>query len=436
MRMEIVKFVFPLLATLLSIVGVAQIPNAPLGWATCASLTGGSYPLTGGGNGSMIRLTSNGGDMWRAIADAIALNDVIVLDGQNGDFVLSRSIKVKNSRNKTIVGINGARLCTQFYVTPAIRAALDSVGVLSLSGAAETGGTLSNGVYVSEQKELVTRQTLIDLTGDQQESYRNAGVFIFDGCENIIVRNLSFVGPGPIDLGASDLISSTHTKHLWVDHCAFYDGLDGNFDITQQSDLVSVTWCTFSYTERAYDHALSNLIGGSDTAPDDQLLNVTFAYCIWGSGVKGRTPMVRHGTIHLLNCLWQCGSINYPISPRLGASVRIEGCYFDSGLYKIFRAGDDAGAWQWVDCTFVENYHPVDNGQVVLPYQYVAIRSADVPNILTAVSGAGPTLTNPLVIDTYTDIAAPNTSDMAVKILRIGQVQIRKGNGQYDMLGR
>ena len=151
MRMEIVKFVFPLLATLFSIVGVAQIPNAPLGWATCASLTGGSYPLKGGGNGSMIRLTSNGGDMWRAIADAIAQNDVIVLDGQNGDFVLSRSIKVKNSRNKTIVGINGARLCTQFYVTPAIRAALDSVGVLSLSGAAETGGTLSNGLYVSEQ---------------------------------------------------------------------------------------------------------------------------------------------------------------------------------------------------------------------------------------------------------------------------------------------
>lgn len=435
-KVTIVKYVSPLLATLFTICCLAQIPNAPFGWATCASLAGDPYPLTGGGNGSMITLTSNGGDMRNAIANAIAQNDVVVLDGQNGDFVLSRYITVKNLRNKTIVGINGARLCTQFYVTSAIRAALDSVNVLSLPGDAESGGTLSNGVYVSEQKEQVTRQTLINMTGDQSENYRNAGIFIFNGCENIIVRNLSFVGPGPIDLGASDLISSTHTKHLWVDHCAFYDGLDGNFDITQQSNMVSVTWCTFSYTDRAYDHALSNLIGSSDTAPDDNLLNVTFAYCIWGSGVKGRTPMVRHGKIHLLNCLWQCGGINYPINPRLGASIRIEGCYFDRGLYKIFRAADDAGAWQWVDCTFVANYNPVDNGQVILPYPYTAFPSADVPGTLTAASGAGPTLSDPLSIDTYTDISAPKSNPATEKFLRKGQVHIRKRNTNYTVLGR
>ena len=122
-----------------------------------------------------------------------------------------------------------------------MKAALDKANVKSLSSSSGTGGTLSNGKTVDEKREQVTRQTLIDLTGDSNESYRNAGIFKISGGSNIIIRNLKFVGPGPCDVGGEDLIDCTGTTHLWVDHCEFTDGQDGNFDITNSADFVTVS---------------------------------------------------------------------------------------------------------------------------------------------------------------------------------------------------
>ena len=143
-----------------------------------------------------------------------------------------------------------------------MKAALDKANVKSLSSSSGTGGTLSNGQNVDEKREQMTRQTLIDLTGDTNESYRNAGIFKISGGSNIIIRNLKFVGPGPCDVGGQDLITCTGTTHLWVDHCEFTDGQDGNFDITQSADFVTVSWCTFAYTERASGLFMALVCGG------------------------------------------------------------------------------------------------------------------------------------------------------------------------------
>lgn len=130
--------------------------NAPFGWAVCTSLTSGDdYTLTGGGNGTSIILKSDGGDMRTSIDNAIKNYDVIVLDGSAGDFMVSSSLSLKNINNKTIVGINNARLCTQFHVTDEIKADLDSVGVKNMSGSSG-GGTLVNGSYVKEEGEYFT----------------------------------------------------------------------------------------------------------------------------------------------------------------------------------------------------------------------------------------------------------------------------------------
>lgn len=411
--------------------------NAPFAWATNSDREQLlPYSLTGGTGGSIISLVSDGTDMSARIEDVLTRYDIVVLDGSNGDFIFSRSAQIKRLQNKTIVGINGARLCTQFVVTPRIQLLLDSVGVKSMSGTSGTGGTLSNGVNVDEAGELYTRQTLINLFGDPEEKYRKSGIFTIDRCENVVVRNLSFVGPGSVDVGGADLLTCTHTKHMWVDHCSFVDGMDGNLDITQQSDFVSVTWCTFAYTDRSYDHMLSNLIGGSDLDADDNLLNVCFANCVWGEGVRSRTPMVRHGKIHLLNCLWQCAGCHYPINPHLYAEIRIEGCYFDRGVKKIFRSADDAKAWQWVDCTFVEAYAPEDNGQVSMPYTYQAFPSAQVPAVLLAPDGAGPTLSSPLQMGLQSatpDIPQPLC---AKKMFVNGMLLIRHAHWLYDTSGR
>ena len=386
--------------------------NASFGWTNCSSLTSGdSYETTGGNKGTRtITLKSNGSDQKNAIQNAIKQNDIVILDGSDGDFVVSSPVSFGGYSNRTVVGINDARLCTQFFLTDEMKAALDKAKVKSLSSSSGTGGTLSNGQNVSEKREQVTRQTLIDFTGDSNESYRNAGIFKINGGSNIIIRNLKFVGPGPCDVGGQDLITCTGTTHLWVDHCEFTDGQDGNFDITQSADFVTVSWCTFGYTERAYDHMNTNLVGSSDSENKDKL-NVTFAFNIWGPGCNQRMPMARAGNIHLLNNYYNCAGASATVNPRKNSEFLIEGNYFETGVTKVFSQSD-AIAYQFIDNTYKSASQPSGKGTVTMPYKYTAISSKDVPALLNSTEGAGATLTDPLAIGT-SGIATPSSSTIS-----------------------
>ena len=51
------------------------------------------------------------------LKQAIAKNDIIIFDGSNGDFTIGETIKLSSTKNKTIIGINNARLCTKFFLT-------------------------------------------------------------------------------------------------------------------------------------------------------------------------------------------------------------------------------------------------------------------------------------------------------------------------------
>lgn len=394
--------------------------NAPFGWATCTSMTSGDdYELTGGGEGSSITLQNNAADMRSAIMDAIKKYDVIVLDGSKGDFVVSATMSFSDIANKTIVGINNARLCTQFYVTDEITAALDKVGVRDMSSSGG-GGILSNGSSVSEEREFYTRQTLIDLLDDKKESYRKAGLFSFSGCKNIIFRNLNLVGPGPIDVGGDDLVSVINSStHLWIDHCNFTDGIDGNLDITVKSDFVTVSWCIFAYTERAYDHMNSNLIGSNDTASSqgENNLNVTWANNIWGNGCKQRMPMARFGTIHLMNNYYNCPDNSAGVNARKNSEFLIENNYFEQGVKKIFSEADSK-AYNFSGNVFVEKFSASNKGTVTVPYEYTLYAALDVPSVLTdANTGAGATLSAPLEIS---ENGAPTTgSDTSLASLTV-----------------
>ena len=384
--------------------------NSPFGWAVCTSMTSGDdYALVGGNAGRSITLINNKSDMRSTITDAIKNYDVIVLDGSMGDFVISSTIELKGLNNKTIVGINNARICTEFYVTDEIVAALDNAGVKNLSSSGG-GGRLSNGESVSEEREFVTRQTLIDLLNDPGEAYRHAGIFYISGSENIIIRNLQLVGPGPIDVGGSDLVSIINgSKHIWVDHCDLTDGIDGNLDVTVKSDFVTISWCTFSYTSRAYDHMNSNLIGGSDSASaqGEDNLNVTWANNIWGTGCDQRMPMARFGTIHLINNYYNCPGNSAGINARKNSEFLIENNYFEKGVKKIFSEGDSK-AYNFSGNIFCENFSASNKGTVKVPYQYTMFAALDVPSVLTDNNtGAGATLSDPLTMgeSTSTDKA-------------------------------
>jgi pectate lyase len=142
---------------------------------------------------------------------------------------------------------------------------------------------------------------------------------------NIIVRNLTFEDTfdcfpawSPTDgaLGSwnaqYDSISLRNTNHVWVDHNTFRDRTtrdelqpnafgvlyqvhDGAFDITNASDLVTVSF------NRFLDHDKVMLIGSSDSAAADRgKLRVTLHHN-WYKGTGQRTPRVRFGQVDIYN---------------------------------------------------------------------------------------------------------------------------------------
>ena len=383
-----------------------QMPSTdrPFGWANCTSLTcGDDYSTTGGSalaSPRTITLTSHGGDMRQDLIDAITTHDIIVLDGRLGDFCVSTIMRLEGLRHKTIVGINNARVCTDFYVSPAIHQLMHDRHVLDAS---TTGGdrvfTLSSGSRVHEEREYLIRQTLIDELHDPEESFRQAGLFYFSECQDIIVRNLTLVGPGAIDVGGADLMTcSHHCQHLWIDHCDFIDGMDGNFDINSFSDFITISWCRFSYTGRTFIHANTNLVGSSDNASSngEDCLNVTFAFCEWGPGCDQRMPMARFGTIHLLHNYYNCPGNSAAVNPRYHAQFLIEGNYFGKGITHIFSCREP------LSYVFRRNHYseafeqPADLGETIIPYAYPTVNTVEVPVLVGRHAGA--TLLDPLAI--------------------------------------
>ena len=291
---------------------------------------------------SAIIIRSNGADMADSLLCAVRANDTIVLDGSNGEFVIGHTVVMKHLSGKTILGINDACLRTRFRMTEDLHILLDSAGVMGLSTSGE-GGLLSNGASVREQREWKTRQLLIERLNDAEESFRSAGCVQLSHCSHMTIRGLRFQGPGAVDVSGNDLLGMDHSMHITVDSCVFMDGMDGNLDITSQSDSIYISRCYFGYSELSYDHMNSNLVGAADRVVADRgKLHVTYAWCTWGEGCRQRMPMVRFGTILLDHCRWECHTTHPPIDARRESTVMVEHPYFGPGVKTPYRSADSA----------------------------------------------------------------------------------------------
>ena len=213
----------------------------PIGWATRSGRTSTEFNVTGGGNATPITVTSFA-DLQKYAKDSSPR--VIYIDGTLGDGWSGTSGSRLNitASNKTIIGLKP--------------------------------GTLLK-----------------------------APIHITSKASNIIVRNIVIQGPGSnADQAWDNLTIEGESKNIWIDHCEFWDGQDGNADVVKGSDNVTFTWCIFGYKKKS-THNLSNLIGSSDNEPvSEGKLNVTYMFN-WWKAANQRKPRCRYGNVHVVNNL-------------------------------------------------------------------------------------------------------------------------------------
>lgn len=123
---------------------------------------------------------------------------------------------------------------------------------------------------------------------------------------NVILRNMAVRGE-PCNSydecreGADAVYIGNGAHHVWIDHFDIADGQDGNCDITQGGDYVTVSWTRFHYTYNK-EHRFSNLIAGSDDEPASVgKLRITYMNNYWADRVDQRQPRGRFGNVHMLN---------------------------------------------------------------------------------------------------------------------------------------
>ena len=213
----------------------------PIGWATRSGRSSTAFEVTGGGNATPITVKTFN-DLQKYAKDSSPR--VIYIDGTLGDGWSGTSGSRLNitASNKTIIGLKP--------------------------------GTLLK-----------------------------APIHITNKASNIIVRNIVIQGPGSnADQAWDNLTIEGEAKNIWIDHCEFWDGQDGNADVVKGADNVTFTWCIFGYKKKS-SHNLSNLIGSSDNEPvSEGKLNVTYMFN-WWKAANQRKPRCRYGNVHVVNNL-------------------------------------------------------------------------------------------------------------------------------------
>jgi pectate lyase len=205
------------------------------------------------------------------------------------------------------------------------------------------------GVLSAGKIKVGSNKTIVGLCGAEIHGHLGLG-----GSSNVIVRNLKIVGYGvgncalDPDYDSSVGCSSGNdavtvdgaSHHLWFDHCDISDGTDGNLDITNGSDFVTVSWTKFHYTSRADNsgndstgaegHRFSNLIGAADgLSVDVGHLNVTWHHDWWADNVNQRMPRTRAGKIHLFNNLFTATGDSYCTNAGDGTHLLVESNVYD-----------------------------------------------------------------------------------------------------------
>lgn len=300
-------------------------------------------------------------------------------------------------------------------VTPATVTSFDALQKAAEGTNAATiwiKGSLSGDLTIGSNK------TLIGLCGAELHGHVE-----LSGSNNVIVRNLKIVGYAVGDCskdpsfdasvgcssGQDAVAVQKNARHIWIDHCDISDGTDGNLDITQGANYVTVSWTKFHYTARTDDvgedstgaagHRFSNLVGGTDSPSasydDASALNVTWHHNWWADNVVERQPRVRFGKNHIFNNLWSSSQSNYCVRAGKQAQVLVENSVF-TGVKRPLEFNNDADE-QTASITSKDNVFTNTSGTQAdggggaaltsLPYEYTADATADLEDVIRTQAG-------------------------------------------------
>lgn len=227
---------------------------------------------------------------------------------------------------------------------------------------------------------------------------------------NIIIRNLTFQDtfdcfpawtPSDGKLGnwnaEYDAISLRWADHVWIDHNTFedlatrdslsptyfgvhYEQHDGLVDITNGSDLVTVSWNRFQ------NHDKVMLIGSSDsgnTAKGDRgKLRVTLHHNLF-ENVGQRTPRVRFGKVHVYNNYYhvgQEGKYVYSWGVGIESAIYAQNNFFEAGVTPDRFIGVYKGTALFAAGTYVNGTSKHDKVDVLAAYN-----AANDPDLSSAV---------------------------------------------------
>ncbi|WP_437276549.1 hypothetical protein WME90_35635 [Sorangium sp. So ce375] len=219
-----------------------------------------------------------------------------------------------------------------------------------------------------------------------------------DGVHNIILRNLAVRGARcasyeECKAGADAVYTGNGAHHVWLDHLDISDGQDGNCDITQGADYVTVSWARFYYT---YDkeHRFSNLIAGSDDEPASVgKLHITYMNSHWGERVDTRQPRGRYGNVHMLNNYHNTGGGQIHGVGKDMALIA-ENCVYDENRSIWTDMGSPRG-WKGIGNQGSGDDLNDSRGTVFeIPYRYTPMPASQVVAAVTSEEcGAGNTCT-------------------------------------------
>jgi len=232
-----------------------------IGWATRVGRTGEAFDVTGGGDATPV-VVDNFGDLQQLAAGSEPR--VIYIDGPVGNgFRDGAGDRLDIGANKTIAG-------------------------------SRPGTELNAAVLISG-----------------------------DDSSNVILRNIVINGPGSDDQQSWDDVNITSgARNIWVDHCEFWDGQDGNADVIRGADNVTFTFTIFGYRANGL-HNLSNLVASSDNEPESEgKLNITLMFNHF-RGADQRTPRCRYGDIHVVNNLFTTEGLSSSMGTSPGVECRI-----------------------------------------------------------------------------------------------------------------